>query len=99
METFIQWFLKEAKKKGMKFHHIFDYDVQTKVPHVPKLVGKPSQDVLDTTGSEELLGLVVDIIRYTFVIEFVGAVLLTVGYYQEGFEIGQSIYFGFCKEV
>jgi trk system potassium uptake protein TrkH len=57
------------------------------------------QDVLDTTGSEELLGLVVDIIRYTFVIEFVGAVLLTIGYYQEGFEIGQSIYFGFYHSI
>jgi trk system potassium uptake protein TrkH len=57
------------------------------------------QDVLDASGSEELLRLIVDIIRYTFVIEFIGAILLTVGFYQEGFEIGQSLYFGFFHSI
>lgn len=57
------------------------------------------QDVLDTSSSEELLGLIVDIIRYTFVIEFIGAMFLTVGFYQEGFEIGQSLYFGFYHSI
>jgi trk system potassium uptake protein len=57
------------------------------------------QDVLDTSNSEELLGLIVDVIRYTFVIEFVGAVLLSIGFYQEGFEIGQSMYFGFYHSI
>ena len=41
LDTFIQWFLKEAKKKGMTFYHIFDYEVQERVPHVPEAVGKP----------------------------------------------------------
>lgn len=53
------------------------------------------QDVLDTSNSEELLVLIINIIRYTFAVEFIGAILLTVGFYQEGFEIGQSMYFGF----
>lgn len=57
------------------------------------------QDVLDTSSSEELLGLIVDVIRYTFAIEFIGAILLTVGFYQEGFEIGQSMYFGFYHSI
>lgn len=57
------------------------------------------QDVLDTSGSEELLSLIVDIIRYTFVIEFIGAMILTIGFYQEGFEIGQSLYFGFYHSI
>ncbi len=57
------------------------------------------QDVLDASSSEELLSLVVDIVRYTFVIEFIGAMLLTVGFYQEGFEIGQSLYFGFYHSI
>ncbi|MGE3610880.1 MAG: TrkH family potassium uptake protein [Bacteriovoracaceae bacterium] len=57
------------------------------------------QDVLDASGSEELFGLIIDIIRYTFVIEFVGAILLTIGFYQEGFEIGQSMYFGFYHSI
>lgn len=57
------------------------------------------QDVLDTSSSEELLGLIVDIIRYTFVIEFIGAMVLTIGFYQEGFEIGQALYFGFFHSI
>lgn len=57
------------------------------------------QDVLDTSNSEELLDLIVGIIRYTFAIEFIGAILLTIGFYQEGFEIGQSMYFGFWHAI
>lgn len=56
-------------------------------------------DVLDTSSSEELLNLVVNVIRYTFAIEFVGAIILTIGFYQEGFEIGQSIYYGFYHAI
>lgn len=57
------------------------------------------QDLLDTSSSAELLTLIVNIIRYTFVIEFIGAMILTVGFYQEGFEIGQSIFFGFYHSI
>jgi trk system potassium uptake protein TrkH len=57
------------------------------------------QDVLDASSSQELLSLVVDIVRYTFVIEFVGAIVLTIGFYQEGFEIGQALYFGFYHSI
>lgn len=56
-------------------------------------------DVLDTSSSEELLNLVVNVIRYTFAIEFIGAMLLTIGFYQEGFEIGQSMYYGFYHAI
>ena len=56
-------------------------------------------DVLDTQSSEELLALVVNIIRYTFAIEFIGALVLTIGFYNEGFEIGQSIYYGFYHAI
>lgn len=41
LETFTAWFLKEAKKKNMAFHHIFDWEVQERAAHVPALVGKP----------------------------------------------------------
>lgn len=57
------------------------------------------QDVLDTSSSSELLALIVDIIRYTFLIEFIGAMVLTVGFYQEGFEVGQALYFGFYHSI
>ena len=56
-------------------------------------------DVLDTSSSEELLNLVVSVIRFTFAIEFIGAILLTIGFFQEGFEIGQSIYYGFFHSI
>ena len=57
------------------------------------------QDVLDSSSSEELLSLIIDIVKYTLVIEFVGAILLTVGFYLEDYEIGQSLYFGFYHAI
>ncbi len=57
------------------------------------------QDVLDASSSQELLSLIIDIIRFTFLIEFIGAILLTIGFYQEGLEIGQSLYFGFYHGI
>ncbi len=39
--SFTQWFMKEAKQRNIKFHHIFDWEVQEKAPHVPEAVGKP----------------------------------------------------------
>ncbi|MBT3834661.1 TrmB family transcriptional regulator [Candidatus Peribacteria bacterium] len=41
MKDFTEWFLDEAKKKKIKFHHIFDFEVKDQLPHVPKAVGKP----------------------------------------------------------
>ncbi len=57
------------------------------------------QDVLETSSSQELLELIVNIVRYTFVIEFVGAMILTFSFYQQGFEIGQALYFGFFHAI
>ena len=54
---------------------------------------------MDASSSEELLALVVNVIQYTFTIEFVGALLLTIGFYMEGFEIGQSMYYGFFHAI
>lgn len=56
-------------------------------------------DVLDTSSSEELLKLISNVIQYTFAIEFIGAIILTIGFYQEGFEIGQSLYYGFYHSI
>lgn len=57
------------------------------------------QDVLDASSSQELLNLIIDIIRFTFMIEFIGSILLTIGFYQEGLEIGQSLYYGFYHGI
>ena len=34
-------FQRERKKKGIKFHHIFDHEVKKQKPEILKLVGKP----------------------------------------------------------
>lgn len=57
------------------------------------------QDVLDSSSSEELLGLIIDIVKFTFIIEFIGAIILTVGFYESNYEIGQSLYFGFYHSI
>jgi len=41
IESFTQWFLKEAKKKGIKYFHIFDHEVEEHLEKVPRAVGKP----------------------------------------------------------
>ncbi len=41
LTTFLQWFLKEAKKKNIKYFHIFDHEVREKLPNVLTSVGKP----------------------------------------------------------
>jgi len=57
------------------------------------------QDVLDSSSSEELLGLIIDIVKFTLLIEFAGAIVLTIGFYLEDYEIGQSLYFGFYHAI
>lgn len=41
LQTFTDWFLTEAKKKGIRYHHIFDHAVKEALPHVIKAVWKP----------------------------------------------------------
>ena len=41
LETFVTWFLQEAKKKGMKYSHIFDAEVEQYLIRVPRAVGQP----------------------------------------------------------
>lgn len=57
------------------------------------------QDVLDSSNAEELLRLIINIVQFTLVAEFVGAMLLTIGFYLEDFEIGQSLYYGFYHSI
>ncbi len=57
------------------------------------------QDVLDSSNSQELMRLIIDIVQFTMVIEFIGAMVLTAGFYAEDFEIGQALYFGFYHSI
>ena len=41
IEKFTGWFLEEAKKKGIRYHHIFDAEVEEHLLKVPRAVGKP----------------------------------------------------------
>jgi len=41
LQTFLDKFLVDAKKRGIKYYHLFDYEIKGQAPHVPKAVGKP----------------------------------------------------------
>jgi trk system potassium uptake protein TrkH len=57
------------------------------------------QDVLDISSMEELMKMIVDIVKYTFVLELFGGVVLTTAFFMEGMEFGQSVYYGFFHAI
>ncbi len=57
------------------------------------------QDLLDVSSTEELLEMVIDIVKYTFIIELWGAIVLTIAFTFDGFEFGQAIYYGFFHSI
>ena len=57
------------------------------------------QDLLDIATFEDLLSMIIDIIKFTLVIELFGAIFLTVAFTIEGYEFGQSIYYGIFHSV
>ncbi len=57
------------------------------------------QDLLDISSLEDLIQMIVNIIKYTLVIEFVGAIILTIGFTMKGYEFGEAIYFGIFHSV
>lgn len=57
------------------------------------------QDLLDVNSLDELLAMILDILKYTFVIELWGAVILTIGFIFEGMEFGQALYYGVFHSV
>src|SRR5690606_19930306 len=57
------------------------------------------QDVLDINSFEDLVAMIIDIIRFTGVIEFWGAIVLCVGFLYEGFDFGEAIFYGFFHSI
>ncbi len=57
------------------------------------------QDLLDVSSLEELFAMIINIVKYTFIIELWGAIILTIGFTFEGFEFGQAMYYGFFHSV
>ncbi len=59
LQTFIQEFLKQAKKKKIKYHHIFDAEVKNFAPDLLKTLGKPYRFMpsqYSTTGAIDIFG-------------------------------------------
>lgn len=57
------------------------------------------QDLLDISSFEDLVAMIIDIIKYTLVIEFFGAIILTFAFSLEGYEFGQALYYGFFHSI
>ena len=59
LQTFIKRFLNEAKKKKIKYHHIFDAEVKNMAPDILEAVGKPYRFMpskYSTTGAIDIFG-------------------------------------------
>ncbi|MEK7063332.1 MAG: helix-turn-helix domain-containing protein [Patescibacteria group bacterium] len=59
LETFIKHFLREAKKKGIKYHHLFDHEMGRQAPEVVAKLGKPHKFLpkeYSTTGAIDIFG-------------------------------------------
>ncbi|EQC44667.1 TrkH family potassium uptake protein [Bacteriovorax sp. Seq25_V] len=57
------------------------------------------QDFLDVSSLEELFAMIINIVKYTFIIEFWGAIILTIAFTFEGMEFGKAIYYGFFHSI
>lgn len=57
------------------------------------------QGMLDSSSSQELLNLIINIVKFTLLIEFLGAIILTIGFFNADYEIGQSLYLGFFHSI
>tara|TARA_B100001971_G_C18268012_1_gene596262 strand:+ start:17595 stop:19292 length:1698 start_codon:yes stop_codon:yes gene_type:complete len=57
------------------------------------------QDLLDISSVSDLISMIINIIRYTLIIELCGAVVLSIAFSFEGYEIGESIYYGFFHSI
>lgn len=57
------------------------------------------QDLLNISSLEDLLQMIINIMKYTLVIEFIGAIILTVAFNLKGYEFGESLYFGIFHSI
>ena len=57
------------------------------------------QDLFDVSSLEGLFGMIIDIVKYTFIIELWGAIILTIAFSFDGFEFGKALYYGFFHSI
>lgn len=57
------------------------------------------QDLFDVSSLEGLFVMIIDIVKYTFIIELWGAIVLTIAFTFDGFEFGTALYYGFFHSI
>lgn len=57
------------------------------------------QDLLDISSFEDLVNMIKSIIKYTLVIELLGAFTLTLAFTAEGLDFGESLYYGIFHSI
>lgn len=68
LKHYLPHFDQERKKLGIKFMHLFDYEVKTQKPEILKLVGKPYKFLPPNYSSPTMVDIFGD-----YVVTFVGA--------------------------
>jgi predicted transcriptional regulator len=68
LQHYLPHFDKERKKLGIKFMHLFDYEVKAQKPEILKLVGKPYKFLPPEYSSPTMVDIFGD-----YVVTFVGA--------------------------
>ncbi len=67
LQHFLPRFLRERKEQGIKFMHLFDYEVKEQKPEILKLVGKPYKFLPKKYSSQTAVDIFGD-----YVVTFVG---------------------------
>lgn len=57
------------------------------------------QDLLSAEHGDEIVKLLMDVVIYSFIIEFWGGIILTIAFLFEGMELGEASYHGFYHSV
>jgi trk system potassium uptake protein len=57
------------------------------------------QDLLDINSLDDLLAMILDVIKFTLIIELWGALILTVGFLFAGHEFGEALYYGIFHSI
>lgn len=57
------------------------------------------QDLLDITSLDDLLAMILDVIKFTLIIELWGALILTIGFLFAGHEFGEALYYGIFHSI
>jgi len=73
LKTFLDRFLVRAKKKGIKYYHLFDHEVKEQAAHVPKAVGKPCKFLPKEYSTPSMVDIFGD-----HVVSFTGAGLCSI---------------------